>query len=1199
MRSENRPGDRRTRSENIVFARRAGIALVLATVAACDSGSFNSDVGKKENILPTARVQVLNGVTNDIFREGSEVLLTGKDSEDSDGPIIVWQWNQTGGPAVLLVERNSTTVSFTAPDVNASTTMTFELTVTDTDDATDQASVDVTILPAQDADKFLSLDLRSGTSTTNTFDNFKAVVALADGAIVGNTPAPFTLSATAYLVYPPRSNLAADCPINLAEFSGGIPDMTNTGCLIRVLEDLTPADLPSGGTGIAGEWPVNAPVPAVQTTDARIDAWWNPRYSLDIPRLDVADFNQPFIDAGNRDDILDAFNVHKVHILISFELIAPQNQSDATLILTAVDDTLISLPISASFTGVLDGAAFKNSGAGLPTTATVSLESVLASIAGRESALTTEVYYRTVDPNNTRTTYNAWLQQAGFTSDANGTKLPDAGAGNGEFAHAIYLNNFDLGFGRDMYTRTDEFGNVYAYVDNYGTLEGAIRGLDPVVTVVMEYSPLNDPADVGAERFVKFFIYVDDGANNGVRIPSMNFDGRGERFTPGNCIACHGGSKPPGVAELMFDAGCGDTTDAACYAWPTTNRDMVDIANGNLNATFLPWDLESFFFADSDPAITDAPARFDGTTVADDLLADHGDFSRAAQEFQLKKLNQAAYATYNNDQTAGARTLIEHWYNGVDASGLLVGDFDDSTAPPGWRNGEVVATPTMADPDATSINPDTAETIYQDVFAQHCRMCHTNIFEESLRFTDYQKFIDQEDLIIETVFERGIMPAARLTADRFWTEADGAVAETLGNELDVDPALVEQGPQPFAELRFTGPMEAPGDVILEPPRNSVIRLSGDTSAFAGSFKWSVSYTPPPELVANPAVANFQPEVVGVTTAEVAFSAEQSGDYQIGLIINEAEGAPVPATPAQVMIANFSPQPATLSLTIAEGDSRSLTVRDELNLLCASPDCVEIFGDPPATVNVDVGSWDPANGTISLDDAADGTITVMATMPGPINTAVPYSVTDIDSESAFESIAVTIQALPNPVATVDMRSMDAQTTVDPARELAIDVLTNDSVDPAAAPLMIDSFTQPSNGSVTQNSDDLTYSPDLGFLGMDSFTYVAADSNPTGSRTSDPATVTVTVNPTAEFNPDVIGAFGSFGCLGCHFGAFAPSWSLHAEVVLRTDTPDQARNSPILTVPGSGTHAGPFIPTWNETNADYVTVLRWIEEGSEDN
>lgn len=1197
MRSENQPGNRRTRSEALVLPRRAAIALVLATLAACSSGSFDSDVGR-ENILPTARVQVLNGVTSDIFREGSEVLLTGKDSEDSDGPIIVWQWNQTAGPAVLLVERNASTVSFTAPDVNASTTMTFELTVTDTDDTTDRASIDVTILPAQDGDKFLSLDLRSGTSTSNTFDNFKAVVALADGAIVGSTPAPFTLSAIAYLVYPPRSYVTTDCPINLAEFSAGIPDMTNTGCLVRVLEDLTPAGLPSGETGIEGEWPANAPVPANQTTDNKIGAWWNPRYTLDVPRLDIADFNQTFIDAGNRGDILDAFNVHKAHILISFQLTAPQNQSDAELILTMVNDTLIGLPISVSLTSVPGGAAFKNSGAGLPTVGTVPLESILASIEGRESALTAEVYYRTVDPNNTRTTFNDWLQQAGFATGANGTLLPDAEAGNGEFAHAIYLNNFDLGFGRDMYVRTDDFGNVYAFVDNYGTLEGAIRGLDPIAAVVMEYTPLNDPADSGAEKFVKFFIYIDDGANNGVRVGSMNFDGRGERFTPGNCIACHGGFKPPGVSELIFDAGCGDTSEAACYTWPTTNRDMASISNGNLNATFLPWDLESFFLADNDPAITDAPARFDGTTVADDLLEDYGDFSRAAQEAQLKKLNQAAYSTYNNDQTAGARTLVEHWYNGVDANGLLIGDFDDSTAPPGWRNGEVIATPTMSDPNATSVNPDTTETIYQDVHAQHCRMCHTNISEELLRFTDYQKFIAQEDLIIEKVFKRGRMPAARLTADRFWTEADGAAAETLGTELGVDAALIDQGPQPFAELHFTGPMESPGDVILEPPRDSVIRLSGDTSAFADSFMWSVSYTPPPELAGNPDVANFQPQVVGANTVDVSFSAEQAGDYQIDLTINEAEGAPVLASPAQVMIANFSPQPATLSLTVAEGDSRSLTVRDELNLLCPEPDCVEIFGDPPAAIDVDVGSWNPAHGTISLDDAFDGTITVTATEPGPINTAVPYSLTDIDSESAVESIAVSILALSSPVAAVDMRSMDAQTTVDPTRSLAIDVLTNDTADPAAAPLMIDSFTQPSNGSVTQNSDELTYSPDLGFLGMDSFTYVAADSNSTGSRTSDPATVTVTVIPTAEFNPDVIGAFGNFGCLGCH-GVFARDWADHAVVVLQTNAPDQARASPILTVPASGFHPGPFLPTWNETNADYVTVLRWIEEGSADN
>ncbi|MDX1404841.1 MAG: Ig-like domain-containing protein [Woeseiaceae bacterium] len=1184
----------------------AVMTLVLPFIGSCSSGSFDSDVGKRPNIEPVARLQILNGNGSNMFREGAEVFLTGKDSEDGDGPIISWEWSQTGGPTVTLVERNTTTVSFTAPDVSNAKTLTFSLRVGDTDQLTSDGSIDVVILPGQDADKLLSLDLRTGSDTTDTFDNFKVVVALDDGAIVGDTPSPFTLSAAAYLVYPPRSTPQVDCPVDLAEFAGGIPDMTGTGCLVRMLQDLTPFELPAGGTGIEGEWPANAPVPAMQTVEEQIEAPWNRRYRLDVPRLDVADFNQPLIDAGLRNEMLDLFNVHKVRILLQFDLIAPQNQSDATIILTKLDDELIDVPLSASLPPFLGGAAFKNSGTGLPTDATVELEPVLAAIPGRESALSSEVYYRTVDPNNTRTTFNDWLAQAGFTSDANGTLLADAEAGNGEFAHAIYLNNFDLGFGRDMYTRTDEFGNVYSFVDNYFTLEGAIRGLDPIVTVVMEYSPLNDPADTGAQKFVKFFTYVDNEANDGVRVPSMNFDGRGERFTPGNCIACHGGAKPPGVEELVFDAGCGDSSDAACYTWPATNRDGVDITDGNLSATFLPWDLESFLFADTDPAIVEAPADFDGTTVGDELLADHGDFSLAAQEAQLKKLNQAAYSTYNDAQTEGARVLVEHWYGGVDANGMLIGDFDDSTAPPGWQNAEIVPTPTMMDPGATTVNPETAEAIYQDVFAQHCRMCHTNMFEESLRFTDYQKFIAQSDLIEETVFHRGIMPAARQTADRFWVDAGGVAARTLAEEIGVDPALAEIGPQPVAEIAFVSPTAAPGNVVLQPERSNTVRITGENSMFASSYLWSVNYTPLPELTGNPVIAAYQPALVGASSSEASFSPDFPGDYEISLTINEATGVPVGATPAQVMVANFTPQPRQLALTVAQGGNQTMTVRDELNHLCPSAACIDVFGDAPASIEVDVASWDPADGSISLDDPADGRFTITADQPGPINVNLPYSVTDIDAESVFDTIAVSILALTNPFAGDDVRAMFAQTTVDPpgSREFAVDVLGNDSADPAADPLTIDSFTQPANGTVTQNGDDLVYSPDLGFLGQDSFTYVAADSNAMGARTSDPATVDIIVHETTRFATDVVAAFNDFGCRNCHFGTFAPNWADYAEVSQRTESPDQARNSWILLAPtsghvGSSGRNGPPIFSWNETNDNFKTVLRWIEEGSLDN
>ena len=312
-------------------------ALIGAAVLVngCSSGSFGSDVGDSQNAPPTARAQVLNVDSTGNFREGSEVLLTGKDSEDADGPVVGWQWSQAGGPSVMLVEKNTTTVSFTAGDVSAPTILSFTVTVTDSDQVTSQASVDVTVVPAQDANEFLSLDLRSGSSTTGTFDSFKAIAALGDGGATGAAPMPFTVSAVAYLVYPPRSNMGADCTLDLAEFAPGIPDMTASGCLVRMLEDLTPGSLPGGGTGMSGQWPANAPVPgAGQTTGDLISAWWNPRFSIDIPRLDVGDFNQQFVDADNRGDLLDTFNVHRARILISLDLTAPQNQADASLVLT-------------------------------------------------------------------------------------------------------------------------------------------------------------------------------------------------------------------------------------------------------------------------------------------------------------------------------------------------------------------------------------------------------------------------------------------------------------------------------------------------------------------------------------------------------------------------------------------------------------------------------------------------------------------------------------------------------------------------------------------------------------------------------------------------------------------------------------------------------------------------------------------------
>lgn len=1170
----------------------------------CSSGSGGSGVGSKSGIAPTARAQVLNGGVANTFREGSEVLLSGKDSEDGDGPLLDWSWEQTAGPTVRLVERSSVAVSFTTPRVAAETTLAFELTVADSSRDTGSTSVEVTVVPARDADKFLSLDLRG--AALGTFDDFQIVAALAEGASTDSMPKPFTLSAVAYLVYPPRSNPSIDCRTDTSAFATGIPASTANGCVVELLENLTPFALPGGGTGIEGEWPANVPTvvrPDGATADRIASEWWNPHFTLRVPRLDVDDFNQQFVESGERGRILDQFNTPKSRIFFVFELAAPQNQQDATIIVNDLESTPIVVPSQVTpKTAQAQGKVVANDGVGLPTVSVVPQEIVLGAITGRESALTSQVYYRTVDPTGTRESLNDWLQQAGFTDDA-GKLLPEAAAGDGEFAHALYLNNYDLGFGRDMYTRTDEFGNVYSFVVNYGTLEAAIRGNDPVVTVVMEYSPLADPADP-TEKFVKFFTYVDDGSGDSRRVTSMNFDGRGERYTPGNCIACHGGAKPPGVSELTFDSTCGDRSDAMCYAWPMTNRDSADIADGNLGATFLPWDLDSFLFADTDPAITGAPARFDGVSLFDRLARDHGDYSRAVQEAQLKKLNQAAYATYCDAAqdpdcpSDSARRLVEHWYGGMDQNGTLLGEYDDSGAPPGWQNDEVVPTPTEADPGATMRNPDSSEDLYLTVYAKHCRMCHTNIAEEALRFDDYQKFVAQEALIERAVFEQGIMPAARLTADRFWTSfADGSdhVAARLAQEFAFEPAQGSLGPTPRALI--TGN-------VANVKRDDPVRLSGAASSFAESFGWNVLYAPPAELAGNPDVAGFQPTLVGGAGSELSFAAAKPGTYTVELLINDDGGSGIPAEPYLFEVENFTPKPIDLELLVAEGGVRSLSVLDQLNLLCSEAGCPDVFGDSPFTISVDVGAWDASDGELTLTDPATGTITLAANQPGPTTASIPFSIVDADSETASAAIDVTIQALSNPVANDDQQVMGAQSTVTsamtapPPREVTIAVLSNDEGEPAALPLHINSFSQPSNGVVTQSGDDLVYRPDLGFIGVDTFTYNVGDANPTGARFSANATAQVSVNRTVAFS-QVVAAIESSNCFSCH-GELpaAPNWHDYDLVKANVSSPPSALSSRILTFPVTHSTASGASPQghWNRESQHFRTVWRWIEEGA---
>ena len=81
---------------------------------------------------------------------GSNVTLDGSQSLDPDGTIAGYQWTQIGGPpAVTISNADQAFAFFVAPEVDASATLMFRLTVTDDDGATASDEVSVTVqLPA-------------------------------------------------------------------------------------------------------------------------------------------------------------------------------------------------------------------------------------------------------------------------------------------------------------------------------------------------------------------------------------------------------------------------------------------------------------------------------------------------------------------------------------------------------------------------------------------------------------------------------------------------------------------------------------------------------------------------------------------------------------------------------------------------------------------------------------------------------------------------------------------------------------------------------------------------------------------------------------------------------------------------------------------------------------------------------------------
>jgi cytochrome c5 len=288
-----------------------------------------------------------------------------------------------------------------------------------------------------------------------------------------------------------------------------------------------------------------------------------------------------------------------------------------------------------------------------------------------------------------KTTFDRWKTVNGFTASNTVT--------------AVYFNSGDLGFGRRMIATTS--GTAAFSVTNYVGADAAAAVdeavydnlADRVATVTMEHSPIS----TAGTHVTKFYVFNGQGA----RVGNADLDGRGDKFVPNLCMACHAGdaNRTPGATlPASFPTG-----------WP------------DVQAKFLPFDLDSFQYS----------------TLPG--------YTRPEQENAFRSLNERVLVA--TDPTTTLADLIRGWY-GATSTPLPQVNQSSDWVPTGWDipNGSQATSP---------------RRIYLEVVKPSCRTCHAA--QTGYTWASYGDFNSLWGSIEYDVCASQ-MPHALLTYQNFW-----------------------------------------------------------------------------------------------------------------------------------------------------------------------------------------------------------------------------------------------------------------------------------------------------------------------------------------------------------------------------------------------------------------------------------------------
>jgi hypothetical protein len=342
---------------------------------------------------------------------------------------------------------------------------------------------------------------------------------------------------------------------------------------------------------------------------------------------------------------------------------------------------------------------------------------------GTDTPQSSCAYYRSIGATPTCDPSGNMAEAIKFDEWKRIRKLAPYNGSNQELT-ALYLNRVDLNLVRDMHGVRNAADDFAFYVCNHPgpatesqadvdvAISTARAGRNRVACVAMDYSVT--PGVNDNSPFTKFYVFGPDGS----LLPSVNLDGRGEKFVPGSCVVCHGGDHYSG-------------------RFPTTTSFAPINGNanpsGNLGSKFLPFDIGNYAFS-TETGLT-----------------------RSDQELAIKRLNMLVRSTEPAESNTAIKKLIEGWYGGnTDPNEITI--FNEGYIPDEWLTGAV---------RAASPEPATAPQFYQSVVAKSCRTCHVALpnFDWDSRVPFGEPFVCGGS---SNIHLNGTMANSKVTFDQMW-----------------------------------------------------------------------------------------------------------------------------------------------------------------------------------------------------------------------------------------------------------------------------------------------------------------------------------------------------------------------------------------------------------------------------------------------